>query len=208
MVGGILGKKIGMTQRLADDGTVVPVTVVQAGPCVVVQRKTMSNDGYEAAQIGFVEFIKNNRVGKPMAGHFEKADVPPARFIREVPVIGEAEVSAGDRIQADIFHVNELVDVIGTSKGRGFAGVIKRHNFGGGRATHGSMFHRAPGSIGQSAYPSRVLKGVRMPGHMGAARVTVQGLNVEEIDEEKNLLFLRGAVPGPNGGYLVIRKTA
>lgn len=208
MVGGILGKKIGMTQRLAEDGTVVPVTVVQAGPCVVVQRKTIATDGYDAAQIGFVEFIKNNRVRKPMAGHFKKADVPPARFIREVPVIGETEVNAGDRIQADIFNVNELVDVVGTSKGRGFAGVIKRHNFGGGRATHGSMFHRAPGSIGQSAYPSRVLKGVRMPGHMGAARVTVQGLNVEEIDEEKNLLFLRGAVPGPNGGYLVINKTA
>ena len=207
MVDGILGKKIGMTQLLSDDGTVVPVTVVQAGPCVVVQRKTIANDGYDAAQLGFVEFVKDKRVGKPMAGHFKKADVSPARFIREVPVRGEDEVSAGDRIQADIFQVNERVNVIGTSKGRGFAGVIKRHHFGGGGATHGSMFHRAPGSIGQSAYPSRVLKGVRMPGHMGAERVTVQGLRVAEVDAGKNLLFLRGAVPGPNGGYIVIRKT-
>ena len=206
MVNGILGKKVGMTQLLNDDGTVVPVTVVQAGPCVVVQRKTVETDGYDAAQLGFVEFVKDKRVGKPMAGHFKKADVAPARFVREVGVSGEDDVKAGDRIQADIFQADERVNVIGTSKGRGFAGVIKRHHFSGGRATHGSMFHRAPGSIGQSAYPSRVLKGVGMPGRMGTDRVTVRGLRIAQVDGEKNLLFLKGAVPGPNGGYIIIRK--
>jgi large subunit ribosomal protein L3 len=206
MVDGILGKKVGMTQLLRDDGTAVPVTVVQAGPCVVVQRKTVEKDGYAAAQLGFVEFVKDKRVGKPMAGHFKRADVAPARFVREVGVSGEDNVKAGDRVQADIFQADERVNVIGTSKGRGFAGVIKRHHFAGGRATHGSMFHRAPGSIGQSAYPSRVLKGVRMPGRMGTDRVTVRGLRIAQVDEEKNLLFLKGAVPGPNGGYIIIRK--
>ncbi len=207
MVDGILGKKVGMTQLLNDDGTVVPVTVVQAGPCVVVQRKTVGKDGYDAAQLGFVEFVKDKRVRKPMAGHFKKADVAPARFVREVGVSGEDDVKAGDRVQADIFRADERVNVIGTSKGRGFAGVIKRHHFSGGGATHGSMFHRAPGSIGQSAYPSRVLKGVRMPGRMGTDRVTVRGLRIAQVDGEKNLLFLKGAVPGPNGGYIIIRKT-
>ena len=206
MVHGILGKKVGMTQLLKDDGTVVPVTVVQAGPCVVVQRKTVEKDGYDAAQLGFVEFVKDKRVGKPMAGHFKKADVAPARFVREVGVSDEDDVKAGDRVQADIFQTDERVNVIGTSKGRGFAGVIKRHHFSGGRATHGSMFHRAPGSIGQSAYPSRVLKGVRMPGRMGTDRVTVRSLQIAQVDGEKNLLFLKGAVPGPNGGYIIIRK--
>ena len=206
MVDGILGKKVGMTQLLSDDGTVVPITVVQAGPCVVVQRKTVEKDGYDAAQLGFVEFVKDKRVDKPMAGHFKKADVAPARFVREVGVSGEDDVKAGDRVQADIFQADERVNVIGTSKGRGFAGVIKRHHFSGGRATHGSMFHRAPGSIGQSAYPSRVFKGVRMPGRMGTSRVTSRGLRIAQVDEEKNLLFLKGAVPGPNGGYIIIRK--
>jgi large subunit ribosomal protein L3 len=206
MVDGILGKKVGMTQLLRDDGTAVPVTVVQAGPCVVVQRKTVEKEGYDAAQLGFVEFVKDQRVPKPMAGHFKRADVAPARFVREVGVSGGDDVKAGDRIQADIFQADERVNVIGTSKGRGFAGVIKRHHFAGGRATHGSMFHRAPGSIGQSAYPSRVLKGVRMPGRMGTNRVTVRGLRIAQVDEEKNLLFLKGAVPGPNGGYIIIRK--
>jgi large subunit ribosomal protein L3 len=166
----------------------------------------VEKDGYAAAQLGFVEFVKDKRVGKPMAGHFKRADVAPARFVREVGVSGEDNVKAGDRVQADIFQADERVNVIGTSKGRGFAGVIKRHHFAGGRATHGSMFHRAPGSIGQSAYPSRVLKGVRMPGRMGTNRVTVRGLRIAQVDEERNLLFLKGAVPGPNGGYIIIRK--
>ena len=195
-----------MTQLLTEEGMAVPVTVIQVGPCVVVQRKTVEKDGYEAAQLGLVEFVKEKHVGKPMAGHFKKADVPPVRFLREVGLRGEDETKAGDRIQVDIFSAGERVDVTGTSKGRGFAGVIRRHGFRGGRATHGSMFHRAPGSIGQSADPARVLKGTRMPGHMGAEAVTVRGLDVQRIDPDQNLLFVRGAVPGPNGGYLVVRK--
>ncbi len=206
MVNGLLGKKVGMTQLLEDDGTVVPVTVIQAGPCVVVQRKTVEKDGYEAAQLGFVEFVKSKRVPKPMAGHFKKADVAPVRILREFGVSGDDAVKAGDRFEVDMFVPGEAVHVTGTTKGRGFAGVIKRHHFSGGRATHGSMFHRAPGSIGQSAYPSRVWKGQKMPGQMGSRRVTVQSLGIERVDQEKNLLFVRGAVPGPNGGYLMIRK--
>ena len=206
MVDGLLGKKLGMTQVLNEDGRAIPVTIVQAGPCVVVQRKTAGTDGYDAVQLGLVEFVKANRVTKPMAGHFKKADLPPVRFIREVELSADDEAKAGDRVQADIFKVEDRLSVTGTSKGRGFAGVIKRHGFSGGRATHGSMFHRAPGSIGQSAYPSRVHKGTRMPGHMGSARVTVQGIRIHEVDAEKNLLYLQGSVPGPNGGYIVLRR--
>jgi large subunit ribosomal protein L3 len=207
MIKGLLGKKVGMTQLLQDDGSIVPVTVIQAGPCVVVQKKTKQKDGYDAVQLGFVEFIKPNRVNKPMTGHFKKGNVAPARFVREVGVAGDEGGNPGDKVMVDIFNANELVHVIGTSKGRGFAGFIKRHHFRGGRATHGSMFHRAPGSIGSSAYPSRVLKGMRMAGHMGNARVTVQNLRVARVDQENNLLFVRGAVPGPAGSYLVVEKS-
>jgi len=207
MINGLLGKKVGMTQLLQDDGTVVPVTVIQAGPCVVVQKKTRQNDGYDAVQLGFVEFIKPKRVNKPMTGHFKKTNAAPARFVREVAIQGDEAANPGDKVMVDIFNPDELVDVIGTSKGRGFAGFVKRHHFRGGRATHGSMFHRAPGSIGSSAYPSRVLKGMRMAGHLGNARVTVRNLRVARIDQENNLLFLQGAVPGPAGGYLVVEKT-
>ena len=207
MINGLLGKKVGMTQLLQDDGTVVPVTVIQAGPCVVVQKKTKQKDGYDAVQLGFVEFIKPKRVNQPMTGHFKKANVAPARFTREIAVEGGEAANPGDKVMVDIFNQNELVHVIGTSKGRGFAGVIKRHHFRGGRASHGSMFHRAPGSIGSSAYPSRVLKGMRMAGHLGNARVTVQNLQVARIDQENNLLFVRGAVPGPAGGYVVVEKS-
>jgi large subunit ribosomal protein L3 len=207
MINGLLGKKVGMTQLLEDDGTIVPVTVIQAGPCVVVQKKTMQSDGYDAVQLGFVEFVKPKRVNKPMTGHFRKAGVAPARFVREVGVEGEDVPNPGENVMVSIFSPNELVDVIGTSKGRGFAGFVKRHHFRGGRATHGSMFHRAPGSIGASAYPSRVLKGMRMAGHLGHARVTVRNLRVARIDQENNLLFVHGAVPGPVGGYLVVEKT-
>jgi large subunit ribosomal protein L3 len=207
MINGLLGKKVGMTQLLQDDGTVVPVTVIQAGPCVVVQTKTKQKDGYDAAQLGFVEFIKPKRVNKPMTGHFKKSNVAPARFTREIAVIGDAAANPGDKVMVDIFNQNELVHIIGTSKGRGFAGFVKRHHFRGGRATHGSMFHRAPGSIGSSAYPSRVLKGMRMAGHMGNARVTVRNLRVARIDQENNLLFVHGAVPGPAGGYLIVEKS-
>jgi large subunit ribosomal protein L3 len=207
MVNGLLGKKVGMTQLLQDDGTVVPVTVIQAGPCVVVQKKTKLKDGYDALQLGFVEFVKPKRVNKPMTGHFKKNGSAPVKFVREIALQGEDASNAGDKVMVDIFNANELVHVIGTSKGRGFAGFVKRHHFRGGRASHGSMFHRAPGSIGSSAYPSRVLKGMRMAGHMGNERVTVQNLRVARIDQENNLLFLRGAVPGPNGGYLIVEKS-
>jgi large subunit ribosomal protein L3 len=207
MINGLLGKKVGMTQLLQDDGTVVPVTVIQAGPCVIVQKKTKQTDGYDAVQLGFVEFVKPKRVNKPMTGHFKKANVGPARFTREVPVQGDETRNPGDKVMVDIFNPNELVHVVGTSKGRGFAGFVKRHHFRGGRATHGSMFHRAPGSIGSSAYPSRVLKGMRMAGHMGNARVTVRNVRVARVDQENNLLFVHGAVPGPAGGYVVVEKS-
>ena len=207
MVNGLIAKKIGMTQLLQDDGTMVPVTVVQAGPCVVVQKKTVLKDGYDAIQLGFVEFIKPKNVNKPMGGHFKKANAAPVRVLREMRTEGEAAMNPGDKVMVDMFNANEKVHVVGTSKGRGFAGFVKRHHFGGGRASHGSMFHRAPGSIGASAYPSRVLKGMRMAGHLGSARITVQNIQVARVDQENNLLYLRGAVPGPEGGYLVVEKS-
>ena len=209
MVDTLLGRKLGMTQILAADGTAVPVTVIQAGPCVVVQKKTAEKDGYESVQLGFVEFVRDKRVGKPMAGHFRKAGVTPVRFLAEARFTGdtaEEGIKVGDRVQVDMFQAGERVDVTGRSKGRGFAGVVRRHKFRGGRASHGSMFHRAPGSIGASAYPSRVLKGSRMPGQMGNVRVTARRLTVHSTDAGNNLLFVRGAVPGPNGGYVVVRK--
>ena len=207
MISGLIGKKVGMTQIIQDDGTVVPVTVVQAGPCVVVQKKTVEKDGYEAVQLGVVEFIKPKRVTKGMTGHFKKAGAAPVRVLREMRVEGEDSPKAGDKVLCDIFNPQERVHVIGTSKGRGFAGLIKRHHFRGGRASHGSMFHRAPGSIGASAFPSRVIKGMRMAGHLGNSRVTVRNMRVERVDQENNLLYLRGAVPGPAGGYLVLEKS-
>src|SRR5579862_636014 len=206
MIAGLLGKKIGMTQLLEDDGTAVPVTVIQAGPCVVVQKKTKQKDGYDAVQLGFVEFVKPKRVNKAMNGHFKKSNVAPARFLREVPVQGEDGANPGDKVMVDIFNRNELVHIFGTSKGRGFAGFVKRHHFRGGRATHGSMFHRAPGSIGSSAYPSRVLKGMRMAGHLGNVQKTIKNLRVVAVDAENNLLMIRGAVPGPDGAYVLIKK--
>ena len=208
MANGILGKKVGMTQILRDDGIVVPVTVIQAGPCVVVQRKTTAKDGYDALQLGLVEFVKSSRLGKPMTGHFKKANVAPVRFLREVHVAASEEAKPGDKVLVSIFQAQQRVDVIGTSKGRGFAGVVKRHKFRGGAASHGSMFHRAPGSIGSSAWPSHVWKGMRMAGHMGMDRVTVRNLRIERVDEDNNLLFIYGAIPGPNGGYVVVQKAA
>jgi len=207
MVNGLIGKKIGMTQVLKDDGTMVPVTIVQAGHCIVVQKKTALKDGYDAVQLGLVEFIKPKNVNKPMGGHFKKANSAPVRILREMRTEGEAELNLGDKVLVNMFNANEKVHVIGTSKGRGFAGFVKRHHFGGGRGSHGSMFHRAPGSIGASAYPSRVVKGMRMAGHLGAARVTAQNIRVERVDQENNLLYLNGSVPGPEGGYLVVEKS-
>ena len=210
MVNGIIGKKIGMTQIFADDGTVTPVTVIKAGPCVVVQKKTVNKDGYEAVQLGFVDDRPPKKVNKPMQGHFQKTGqgAAPTRVLREFRLGENGDTTnVGDKVLVgDQFAVNDLVTVVGTSKGRGFAGFIKRHGFGGGRATHGSMFHRAPGSIGASAYPSRVIKGTRMAGHMGHARVTVKNLEVARVDAERNLLMVRGAVPGPNGDLLLISK--
>ena len=207
MVTGIIGKKVGMTQLFGKDGSVQPVTVIQAGPCVVVQAKNAQGDGYEAVQLGLVE-EKPAKVGKPLAGHYKKAGVPPTRVRREVKLAaGGDALKAGDQVLvATVFVAGDRVDVIGTSRGHGFQGVMKRHNFRGGAATHGSMFHRAPGSIGASSYPSRVVKGMRAAGHMGAERVTTRNLRVERIDAENNLLMLKGAVPGADGGYLIIRK--
>lgn len=205
-VAGIIGKKVGMTQVFADDGRALPVTVIEAGPCVVVQRKSKGKDGYSAVQLGLVEGRKVKNVTKPMAGHFAKAGLPPCKVVREVRLAEDDEAKVGDKVSVELFAPGDLVDIIGVSKGKGFQGVVKRHHFRGGDATHGSMFHRAPGGIGASAYPSRVLKGMRAAGHMGADRVTARNLTVVRVDAENNLLVVKGAVPGAGGGYLVIRK--
>ena len=206
-VNGILGIKLGMTQFFAPDGTSVPCTVLQAGPCVVVQRRTKDKDGYDAVQLGLVEFIKPQRLTKPMTGHFKKADVAPMRMLREVRLEdSKDETKVGDRVLVDRFAPGELVDVIGVSKGKGFQGGVKRWHYRGGDATHGSMFHRAPGGIGGSSFPSRVWPGQHFPGHMGNQRVTSKNLAVVKIDTEENLLLVRGAVPGPQGAYLLIHK--
>ena len=211
-VAGILGKKIGMTQVFDERGDVHPVTVLKAGPCVITQLKTVANDGYDAAQIGYVDFIKASKINKAMTGHFAKADAPPVKMIREVPIEtlkpgGEHEITdkAGDRVLVDIFNDERFVDVIGTSKGRGFAGVIRRHGFGGGPKSHGHMF-QVQGSIGASSFPSRVFPGQRMPGHMGHAQITVRNLRIRGVDLEDNLLLVEGAVPGPRDGFVLISK--
>ena len=207
MVTGIIGKKVGMTQVFGADGVVTPVTVIKAGPCVVVQAKTVAKDGYEAVQLGLVE-DKPAKANKALGGHYKKANVPPTRVRREVSLAkGSEPVAAGTEVVAStLFKDGETVDIIATSRGRGFQGVIKRHHFGGGAATHGSMFHRAPGGIGASSFPSRVIKGQRFPGHMGADRVTTRNLKVVKVDADNNVLLLSGAVPGAAGGYVVIRK--
>ena len=208
MTKGIIGKKLGMTQIFNEKGQVVPVTVIQAGPCVVVQRKTVANDGYEAIQIGFVDPSGGKRATKPEKGHCEKHGVAPLRVLRELRVEAADTAKPGDSVLVSTFEAHTKVHVTGTSKGKGFAGVIKRHHFKGGRATHGSMFHRAPGSIGGSSYPSRVWPGMRMPGQMGNKQVTVRNLEVAKVDAENNLLLIKGAVPGPKGGYVVIKQEA
>jgi len=208
MVTGLIGKKIGMTQLFAPDGSVHPATVLKAGPCVVSQVKTAEKDGYEAVQLGLVE-AKAHKENKPTEGHFKKAGVPPTRVRREVRVKAGGETpKAGDQVNVSIFADGERVDVIGTSRGKGFQGVVKRHHFKGGRMSHGSMFHRAPGSIGASSYPSRVVKGMRMGGHMGAAGVTTRNLKVLKVDADNNLLLVEGAVPGGPNSVVVIRKAA
>ncbi len=204
---GILGKKIGMTQVFRPDGQVVPVTLLKAGPCVVVQRKTPANDGYDAVQLGLMEFAKAARTTKPMTGHLKKANAEGVKFLREVRLSpGDSDLKQGDRVLVDQFKPKDKVDVIGVSKGRGFASLTKRHHFRGGPESHGSMFHRAPGSIGASSFPSRVFPGMRMAGHMGTQQVTVRNLEVVEVDAEDNVLMVKGAVPGPNGGYVMVRR--
>jgi large subunit ribosomal protein L3 len=206
MVNGIIGRKVGMTQVFEKDGTVVPATVIKAGPCVVVQAKNAQTDGYEAVQLGLVDAAATKE-NKPSIGHFKKAGVPATRVRREVKMgAGGDAVKVGDQVLASIFAAGERVDVIGTSRGRGFQGVMKRHNFAGGAATHGSMFHRAPGSIGASSFPSRVVKGMRGPGRMGADRVTTRNLKVVSIDVDNHLLVVRGAVPGAPDGIVIVRR--
>jgi len=217
-VNGILGRKVGMTQLFDSKGEVRPVTVLKAGPCVVTQLKTATRDGYEAAQIGLIEFVKDSRLTKAMKGHLEKNNLPPVKFVREMAIVvdgggqpkpeGEAAadgLKVGDKVLVELFEGEKFVDIAGTSKGRGFAGVVRRHHFGGGPASHGHMF-QVQGSIGGSSYPSRVFKGTRMSGHMGHETVTVRNLRVLGVDKEENLLVVEGAVPGPRDGYVVITK--
>jgi large subunit ribosomal protein L3 len=209
MVTGIIGRKVGMTQVFDADGTVHPATVLKAGPCVVVQAKTAQTDGYEAVQLGLVE-ERPAKVGKPLAGHYKKANVPPTRVRREVKVApgpgDNVALKTGDQVLCSIFADGERVDVIGQGRGKGFQGVVKRHHFGGGAATHGSMFHRAPGSIGASSFPSRVVKGMRAAGRMGGGRVTTRNLKVLRVDADNHLLIVEGSVPGAPAGYVLIRK--
>ena len=207
MIEGMIGKKIGMTQLFGDDGQVTPVTVIEVGPCVVVQRKSADKDGYDAVQVGLVDAKAAKRANKPMRGHHEKASVPPTRILREFALEEGDDPKPGDTLLVEMFRDVSKVDIIGTSKGKGFQGVMKRYGHGGGRATHGSMFHRAPGSIGQSASPAKVFMGIKMPGQMGHKRITVKNLKVVRIDAEKNLMLVKGAVPGAPGSKLMIRKS-
>lgn len=206
MVEGLIGRKIGMTQAFDETGNVIPVTVIKAGPCTVIQKKTKEKDGYSAIQLSFVEEIGNKRPSKPLIGHYSKSGIPPAKFLREFRFREQEEIKEGDQFFVDIFQVGDQVCVIGTSKGKGFAGVMKRWGFHGGKDSHGSMFHRAPGSIGASAFPSRVVKGKKLPGQMGNQRITVKNLTVIEADRDNNLLVVKGAVPGSNGSYLLIKR--
>ncbi len=205
---GILGKKIGMTQVFRPSGEVVPVTVLKAGPCIVVQRKTPATDGYDAVQLGLMEYAKKSSVNKPQTGHLKKSGAEGVKFQREFRLEegSNGDMQTGDRVLVDEFKPKEKVDVIGVSKGRGYAGLVKRHHFRGGDESHGSMFHRAPGSIGASSFPSRVFPGMKMSGHMGTAKVTVRNLEIVEVDTEDNVILVKGAVPGPNGGYVVVRR--
>ena len=206
-VDGIIGIKLGMTQVFAEDGSLVGSTVLQAGPCVVVQRRTKQTDGYDAAQLGLVEFVKPQRVNKAMTGHFKKANVAPMKVLREVRIEeSKDETKVGDRVLAENFKAGELVDVSGVTKGKGFQGGVKRWHYGGGDSSHGSMHHRAPGGIGGSSFPSRVWKNQHFPGHMGNERLTAKNLKVVKVDTDENLLLVRGSVPGPSGQYIFIRK--
>lgn len=201
----ILGRKLGMTQILEESGRAIPVTVIEAGPVSVVQKKEVERDGYSAVQVGFID-LKEKKVTKPLRGHFAKAKVTPKRYLREFRLNNTAELNVGDEIKVDIFKVGEKVDVTGISKGKGYAGTIKRWGIHRGPMSHGSGYHRGPGSMGGASSPSRVFKGKKLPGHMGAERVTIQNLEIVKIDEQKNLMLVRGAVPGPKGGLLIIKN--
>lgn len=203
---GMLGKKIGMTQVFTADGDTVQVTVVEVGPCVVVARRTAAKDGYDAVQLGLVEAKPPRHVTKPQQGHFKKAGATPTRKLAEFEITADEAWSAGDQVKCSMFQEQDFVDVVGTSKGKGFQGVMKRHGFKGGRATHGSMFHRAPGSIGGSSFPSRVYPGMKGTGRMGGKRITTKNLLVIKVDEEKNLIYLRGSVPGGENGYVALKR--
>jgi len=206
MITGIIGKKVGMTQVFDPDGTVHPATVIKAGPCVIVQAKNTKADGYEAVQLGLVEETPA-KANKPTIGHFKKANVPATRMRREVKLApGGDAVKTGDQVLVSIFNNGDRVDVVGTGRGKGFQGVVKRHHFGGGAATHGSMFHRAPGSIGASSFPSRVVKGMRGAGRMGGGRVTIRNLKVLRVDADNHLLLVEGGIPGAPSGYVIVRK--
>ena len=208
MIEGIIGKKIGITQIFSPNGEVVPVTVIKAGPCVVLQVKTKEKDGYEAVQLGLIEDkVKEERLTKPLLGHLKKSSAPPVRLIWEFKLLSpENPPALGERVTVGLLSGEKRVHITGTSKGRGFAGVVKRWGFRGGKSSRGSMFHRAPGSIGASAFPSRVFKGTRLPGRMGGDRVTIKNLEIMKIEEDKDLLIVKGATPGPKGGYLLIRR--
>jgi len=206
MVDGLIGKKLGMTRLFTGDGRWIDVTVLEAGPCTVVQRKTKDRDGYDAVQLGFGE-LKESRCNKPLKGHFAKAGLAPKKKLQEVRVTSDSALKTGDEVKASIFTTGDRVDICGVSKGKGFAGVIKRHHFAGGPGGHGSMFHRAPGSIGQRQTPARVYKGKRMPGHMGQERTTIRNIEIVNVDAERNLLIVRGCVPGATGGIVTVSKT-
>lgn len=205
MIEGLIGKKIGMTQLFTEEGNVVPVTIVKAGPCLIVQKKGENEKDLNKVQLGFVEDKKVKKVTKPMIGHFGKAKVPPTKLLREF-FIDNAEHNIGDSVKVDIFEENEKVNIVGVTKGKGFQGVVRRYNFKGGKKTHGSMHHRRPGSIGMCAFPGEVIKGQKMPGRMGGKRKTVKGLQVVKIDLENDLILIKGAVPGFNGNYVYILK--
>jgi large subunit ribosomal protein L3 len=208
MIEGLIGKKIGMTQAFDEKGNVAPITVIRVGPCTVIQKKTKEKDGYSALQLGLIEDKGRKKPTKPLVGHYEKSGVPPMKILREFQFAKKGEVKEGDQFFVDIFKVGERVDVVGMSKGKGFAGVVKRWGFHGGKASHGSMFHRRPGSTGASAFPSRVTKGKKLPGQLGNSRVTVKNLKVIQADKENNLLVVKGSVPGASGGYLLIKKAS
>lgn len=202
----LIGKKVGMTQIFDENGTVIPVTVIEAGPCVVAQVKTIENDGYEAVQLGFGE-VKENKLNKPVKGHFAKANVTAKKHLREFRLDSIEGIKVGDELKADVFVAGDKIDVQGTSKGKGFQGVIKRHGQSRGPMGHGSMYHRRPGSMGPTSTPGRVFKGKKLPGHMGKVTVTIQNLEIVKVDTDKNVLLVKGSVPGPKGAILKVKST-